>query len=559
MSRSLPPFDPRMPPATPGRHDVVADPQRRRLLLAAGLAAGVTLAGALPRAYAAAPATVVARTGHGRVRGVFEQGVHTFKGIRYGADTAATRFQPPHAPAPWRGVADALDYGASAPQRGAEGAGSEDCLFLNVWTPGLDEAARRPVLVYFHGGGYDNGSGSDPLYDGTRLCRRGDVVVVTVNHRLNAFGYLHLGQIGGPELLASGNAGQLDLVLALQWVRDNIGRFGGDPGNVTVFGQSGGGAKIATLMAMPAARGLFQKAWTMSGQQVTAAGPRAATQRAQLYLRTLDIDPAAPDAIARLRALPIAALLEATSVRDFSRVEDTRLYFGPVMDGEYLPRHPFWPDAPAQSAAIPMVIGNTRDETRAFLGNDPNNFTLGWDELPARLEKAQFVDIHVDRVVAEYRRMYPLYTPSEVFFAATTAGRSWRGAVEELEVRARQSPGAAPTWAYQLDWGSPLDGGKLRAFHTLDIPLVFDNIGQPGSRTGDGADAQAMADAMSEALLALARHGDPNHRGIARWEPYSIARRQTLLFDVPATLADDPRGGERRFWQQAPFVQRGTM
>ena len=166
-----------------------------------------------------------------------------------------------------------------------------------------------------------------------------------------------------------------------------------------------------------------------------------------------------------------------------------------------------------------MVIGNTRDETRAFLGNDPNNFTLGWDELPARLEKAQFVDIHVDRVVAEYRRMYPLYTPSEVFFAATTAGRSWRGAVEELEVRARQSPGAVPTWAYQLDWDSPLDGGKLRAFHTLDIPLVFDNIGQPGSRTGDGADAQAMADAMSEALLALARHGDPNHRGIARWEP----------------------------------------
>ena len=326
-----------------------------------------------------------------------------------------------------------------------------------------------------------------------------------------------------------------------------------------MFGQSGGGAKIATLMAMPAARGLFHKAWTMSGQQVTAAGPRAATQRAQLFLQALDIDPVDTTAMERLHALPVEKILEATGTRDPSRVEDTRLYFGPVMDGQVLPRHPFWPDAPAQSAAIPMVIGNTRDETRAFLGNDPNNFTLGWDELPARLEKAQFVDIHVDRVVAEYRRMYPLYTPSEVFFAATTAGRSWRGAVEELEVRARQSPGAAPTWAYQLDWGSPLDGGKLRAFHTLDIPLVFDNIGQPGSRTGDGADAQAMADAMSEALLALARHGDPNHRGIARWEPYSIARRQTLLFDVPATLADDPRGGERRFWQQAPFVQRGTM
>ena len=559
MSRSLPPFDPRMPPATPGRHDAVADPQRRRLLLAVGLGAGVTLAGALPRAYAAAPATVVASTGHGRVRGVSEQGVHTFKGIRYGADTAATRFQPPSPPAPWRGVADALAYGASAPQRGAEGPGSEDCLFLNVWTPALDGAARRPVLVYFHGGGYDNGSGSDRLYDGTRLCRRGDVVVVTVNHRLNAFGYLYLGLLGDTRHAASGNAGQLDLVLALQWVRANIARFGGDPGNVTVFGQSGGGAKIATLMAMPAARGLFHKAWTMSGQQVTAAGPRAATQRAQLFLQALDIDPVDTTAMERLHALPVEKILEATGTRDPSRVEDTRLYFGPVMDGEYLPRHPFWPDAPAQSAAIPMVIGNTRDETRAFLGNDPKNFTLGWDELPARLQKAQFVDIRADLVVAQYRRLYPRYTPSEVFFAATTAGRSWRGAVEELEARARQQPGVAPTWAYQLDWASPLEGGRLRAFHTLDIPLVFDNIGQPGSRTGDGADAQAMADAMSEALLALARHGDPNHRGIARWEPYSSARRQTLLFDVPPSLADDPRGGERRFWQQAPFVQRGTM
>ena len=559
MSRSLPPFDPRMPPATPGRHDAGADPQRRRLLLAVGLGAGVTLAGALPRAYAAAPATVVASTGHGRVRGVSEQGVHTFKGIRYGADTAATRFQPPSPPAPWRGVADALAYGASAPQRGAEGPGSEDCLFLNVWTPALDGAARRPVLVYFHGGGYDNGSGSDRLYDGTRLCRRGDVVVVTVNHRLNAFGYLYLGLLGDTRHAASGNAGQLDLVLALQWVRANIARFGGDPGNVTVFGQSGGGAKIATLMAMPAARGLFHKAWTMSGQQVTAAGPRAATQRAQLFLQALDIDPVDTTAMERLHALPVEKILEATGTRDPSRVEDTRLYFGPVMDGQVLPRHPFWPDAPAQSAAIPMVIGNTRDETRAFLGNDPKNFILGWDELPARLQKAQFVDIRADLVVAQYRRLYPRYTPSEVFFAATTAGRSWRGAVEELEARARQQPGVAPTWAYQLDWASPLEGGRLRAFHTLDIPLVFDNIGQPGSRTGDGADAQAMADAMSEALLALARHGDPNHRGIARWEPYSSARRQTLLFDVPPSLADDPRGGERRFWQQAPFVQRGTM
>ena len=536
----------------------LADPQRRRLLQAATIGAGALLAGAAPGSIAAQPG-VVASTGSGRVRGLRHGDVHVFKGIRYGADTASQRFQPPRMPQPWRGVADATGYGASAPQRGNDGPGSEDCLFLNVWTPGLRDGRKRPVLVYFHGGGYDTGSGSDPLYDGTRLCRRGDVVVVTVNHRLNAFGYLYLGLLGDAAYADSGNAGQLDLVQALQWVRDHAAEFGGDAGNVTVFGQSGGGAKIATLMAMPVARGLFHKAWTMSGQQVTAAGPRAATQRAQLFLRTAGIDPAASGAIARLRALPAAKVLEATGVRDFSRVEDTRLYFGPVMDGVALPRHPFWPDAPAQSAAIPMVIGNTRDETRAFLGNDPENFELAWEDLPARLEKAQFVDIRADLVVAEYRRLYPQYTPSEVFFAATTAGRSWRGAIEEAEARARQPATAAPTWAYQLDWGSPLDDGRFRAFHTLDIPLVFDNIGQPGSRTGDGAGAQALADRMSGALLALARHGDPNHAGLVRWQPYSMARRQTLLFDLPPTLADDPRGAERRFWQQAPFIQRGTM
>ncbi|WP_225540884.1 carboxylesterase/lipase family protein [Xanthomonas sp. XNM01] len=542
-------------PATAGMHD----PQRRQLLQAAGLGAGALLLGAAPWTAQATTARPLLATRSGRVRGVTEDGVHVFRGVRYGADTAPVRFQAPRAPQPWRGVLDATAYGASTPQRGNDGPGSEDCLFLNVWTPGLRDGRKRPVLFYIHGGGFDSGSGSDALYDGGRLCRRGDVVVITVNHRLNAFGYLYLGQFGDPAYAQSGNAGQLDLVLALQWVRDHAAEFGGDAGNVTVFGQSGGGAKIATLMAMPAAKGLFHRAWTMSGQQVTAAGPRAATQRARLFAETLGIDPAAPDAIARLRALPPEKLLEGTAARDFSRIENTRLYFGPVMDGDVLPRHPFFPDAPAQSAAIPMVIGNTRDETRAFLGGDPKNFALSWEELPGKLEAQQYVDIRADLVVAEYRRLYPHYTPSEVFFAATTAGRSWRGAVEELEARARQPSTAAPTWAYQLDWGSPLDDGKFRAFHTLDIPLVFDNIAQPGSRTGDGAQAQAVADAMSAALLAFARSGDPNHAGLPGWEPYALARRQTMLFDAPSSLADDPRGAERAFWRQAPFVQRGTL
>ena len=534
------------------------DLQRRRFLRdSARWALATATVAALPSALAAPgprdDTQVLARVRGGRVRGQREQGVLVFRGLRYGADTAAYRFQPPRPEVAWRGIADALEYGAAAPQGGAEGPGSEDCLFLNVWTPALDARARRPVLVYIHGGGFNNGSGSDPLYDGSALCRRGDVVVVTLNHRLNTFGYLYLGALGDPRYAASGNAGQLDLVQALQWVREHATTFGGDPGNITVFGQSGGGAKIATLMAMPAARGLFQRAWTMSGQQVTAAGPRAAAQRAALAMEAVH----AADLAALLR-LPAADLLAATRARDPSRVEDTALYFGPVLDEAVLPAHPFWPQAPAQSAGIPMVIGNTHDETRAFLGNDPGNFALDWNTLPAQLEKQQFVDLLPSVVIEHYRRLYPHYTASEVFFAATTAGRSWRGAVEELEARARQPATAAPTWAYQLDWPSPVEEGRLRAFHTLDIPLVFDNAGLPTARTGGGEDARALAATMSDALIAFARHGDPNHAGLADWAPYTLPQRRTMLFDVRSRGADDPRGGERELYQRVPFLQRGT-
>jgi para-nitrobenzyl esterase len=535
-----------------------ADLQRRRFLRDSAryaLMLGATSLPALP-AFAGVPgprpdAAPLARVRSGRLRGQREQGVNVFRGIPYGADTAPRRFQPALPEVAWRGVRDALDYGNAAPQTGKEGPGSEDCLYLNVWTPALRDGGKRPIVFYIHGGAYNNGSGSDPLYDGSALCRRGDVVVVTVNHRLNVFGYLYLAQLGDARFADSGNVGQLDLVQALHWVRQHAAEFGGDAGNITVVGQSGGGAKIATLMAMPAARGLFQRAWTMSGQQVTAAGPRAATQRAQIAMQAVG----AADADA-LRTLPMDALLAATRARDPSRVENSSLYVGPVLDGRSLPVHPFWPEAPAQSAGIPMVIGNTHDETRAFLGNDPANFALTWETLPAKLEKEQYVDLLPSVVIAEYRRLYPHYTPSEVFFAATTAGRSWRGAVEELEARARQG---APTWAYQLDWGSPLDGGKFGAFHTLDIPLVFDTTDRPGSRTGDSDEATRVAATMSEALIAFARHGDPNHGGLPRWQTYSLARRETMLFDAPPQQANDPRGGERRLYQQAPFIQRGTF
>ncbi|MET0581701.1 MAG: carboxylesterase/lipase family protein [Pseudoxanthomonas sp.] len=507
----------------------------------------------LPAAAGRGATASIAVTRSGRVRGIVDRGVHVFKGVPYGADTSARRFMPALPEQPWTGTREALHHGAAAPQSGNEGPGSEDCLFLNVFTPAVGDGGKRPILFYIHGGGYNNGSGSSPLYDGVNLCRRGDVVVVTVNHRLNAFGYLYLAELGGQDLQYSGNVGQLDLVQALQWVREHAHEFGGDAGNVTLFGQSGGGAKIATLMAMPAAAGLFHRAMTMSGQQVTAAGPRAATQRTRVLLEALQLGTGQLDL---LRTMPAARILEAARARDPSRIEDTSLYLGPVLDDRSLHRHPFHPDAPPQSARIPMIIGNTRDETRAFLGNDPENFTLTWEQLPARLQAQQYTDLLPETVIAEYRRLYPEYTASQVFFAATTAGRSWRGAVEEAEARARQG---APTWVYQLDWGSPLEGGKFGAFHTLDIPLVFDNIAQPGSRTGTSRDAQRVADRMSSMLLAFARHGEPNNAGIPHWPTYSLQLRETMLFDLPPRVVNDPRGGERQLYRRAPFIQRGTM
>lgn len=521
----------------------------RRAFLQQSIVTATGMLGVSALAHAATDSPL-ATTRHGQVRGYRDNGVNVFKGVRYGADTAPRRFMAPLAPQRWSGVRDALEHGPASPQSSREDAMDEDCLFLNVYSPALRDGARRPVMFYIHGGAYNNGSGSSPLYDGVRLCRRGDVVVVTVNHRLNAFGYLYLARHGGPQFIDSGNAGQLDLILALQWVHDNIAEFGGDPDNVTVFGQSGGGAKIATLMAMPAAAGLFHRAATMSGQQVTASGPLNAALRAQAILDALGLPADRVDAIRTIAYQRILAVLGTRDpVLPFGGVS-----FAPVLDERNLLRHPFYPDAPGQSARIPMMIGNTHDETRAFLGGDAANFRLTWDALPAKLATNMRVDIQPEMVIAAYRKLYPTLSPGDLLFKITTASRSWRGAIIEAEERARAG---TPAYVYQLDWATPKDGGKFGAPHASDIQLVFDNIGKPGA-TAIGPQAQPMADMMSEAFIAFARSGKPAGKRIPRWEPYDMTRRQTMIFDVPPRMENDPRGAERKLFAKVPYVQPGT-
>lgn len=490
----------------------------------------------------------VATTKYGKVRGYLDNNVSCFKGIRYGADTSKTRFQAPKPPEKWSEIQDATKYGNSSPQGGRGENQSEDCLFLNIFTPKLRDGGKRPVMFYIHGGAYANGSGSSPLYDGVRLCNRGNVVVVSINHRLNAFGYLYLARFGGAEFADSGNVGQLDIILALNWVKENIAEFGGDPNNIMVFGQSGGGAKIATLMAMPAAKGLFQRAATMSGQQVTACGTLNGTLRAKAILDALKLN-----TVQEIRTIPFQKIVEVLNTKDpilsFGGVN-----FAPALDEKNLFRHPFYPDAPSQSNNIPMIIGNTHDETRAFLGGDESNFKVTWEQLPEKLIPNMRVDIQPEIVIAKYRQLYPKLTASDLLFKITTASRSWRGAIIEAEERAKSG---FPAFAYQLDWKSTRDGGKFGAPHASDIQLVFDNIAKPGA-TAQGETAQKIADIMSETFLSFAQKGNPNNNLIPIWKPYRMAKRETMVFDVPPHLENDPRGEERKIFEKVPYVQPGT-
>jgi para-nitrobenzyl esterase len=513
----------------------------RRTLIAA-LAAAPVAAARRPRS------SPVAMTRYGPVRGSIETDVLVFRGVRYGADTAPRRFRRALPPVPWTAIADATRYGAAAPQTKSPEPTSEDCLFLNVWTPALD-AGARPVMVYLHGGAHAHGSGSDPLYDGGNLVRRGDVVVVTLNHRLAGLGYAYLAQLGGAaglDLAESGNVGNLDIVLALRWVRDNSAAFGGDPSRVMLFGQSGGGAKVVTLMAMAEARPLFHAAVTMSGQHVTAAGPNHATARARAWMAK-----AGAADVAALATMPVDQLVAAMAMTDPLEGKG-EISFVSTLDHHVLTRHPFYPDAPREAAHIPLIVGNTHDETGLWIGDMLKRGDTSWANLPERLAREMTKDVGVDHVVRRYRALYPDRTPGQILLAASTAGRSWPGHLIQAEERARIN---APTWMYQLDFPSPEAGGVLGAYHTLDIPLVFANT--QGSAVGDGPDARRLAGRMADAFIRLARTGDPNGGDLPAWPYYDLGRRGTMIFDRTCRIEDDPRREERLLFAVAPYIKPG--
>jgi para-nitrobenzyl esterase len=487
------------------------------------------------------------------------------------------RFQAPLPPTPWSGVKVCDAFTTRAPQltmlRGPQGANSapslgsagmtppgtaprvapeagvesEDCLHLNVFTPALRDHRKRPVLVYFHGGAYNNGSVNSPLYDGKRLCHRGDVVVVTVNHRLNAFGFLYLGAIDPKLYPDSGNVGMLDLVLALKWVRENIAEFGGDPSRVLIFGQSGGGAKCATLMAMSAGHGLFHRVMTMSGQQVKGASIDIASKRTEGLLGKLGVTQANLDDLKTMPWQKIQAAAIATS-SDWL----------PVVDNVVLSRDPFTPDAPPLSENVPMILGNVHDETAvAWRG------TLTWDDAPAALKNAVAIYLGpyaAEEVVAKYRTIYPDKSPIEIVIAAATAFRAWPGQVMEAERRASNPKSQPHTWVYQMNWHRNAPGA--RAMHTIDIPFMFDNLsaapGQIGTTPEELAAAQPLADTMSGMLIHYAATGNPNHPGLPTWPAYDLRERSTMIWETAPHIENDPRGEERRYAAGSPYRQPGT-
>jgi len=495
----------------------------------------------------------IVETAQGKLRGAVTDGINVFKGIPY---ARSARFQPPQPEQPWSGTRDALALGPSTPQPkrtaevswwawiGARQPQSEDCLVLNVFAPASATERKLPVMFYLHGGGFTTGSASPAGVDGTELARRGDVVVVTINHRLNLFGFLHLAELCGPEYADSGNAGMLDCVAALQWVRQNIAAFGGDAGNVTIFGQSGGASKVAVLMAMPAAHGLFHKAIIQSASSlIRMVMPEQATKTAKALCDAAGVS------ADKLADASVDALLAArlTVVARAGGADPWR----PVMDGRSLPTHPFDPAAPTLSKDIPLMIGTADTEQTFFLGASDRNFSLDRGESIARI--ARFVGIgdnEAVRLFEDYRASHADASPSAIM-AYVMSDQMYRRN-DTLAADRRSGQGGAPTYSYLITWRSPVMGGKLMSPHTVCIPFVFGTTDVAAPMIGSGPAQQALSAKMMGAWTSFARTGVPEAAGLPAWTPYDD-NRPTMIFDDECRIEHDPRRADRLALERYPL------
>ena len=516
-------------------------------------------------AVVASDETAITETVTGKVRGYLREGIFTFKGIPYGDTTAGSgRFAPPRAPQPWTGVRSSMHYGPVCPQvpRGIGGQDEEfflfdyemgypgeDCLRVNIWTPGIQGAGKRPVMVWLHGGGFVSGSCQEHLaYDGERLSRRGDVVVVSLNHRVGPLGFLNLIQFG-ERYASSANLGMLDIVAALEWVRDNIGNFGGDANNVTIFGQSGGGGKVGALMAMPAAKGLFHRAIVQSGSFLRALVPERSEILTRAVFDELNLSPSQVD---KLQSVPLQTLIAAGDAAllkthpptplAWNRVADI-LGWGPVVDGRYLPHHPFDPAAPAISAQVPMLIGTVLNEFTTSL-NHPELEAMTGVEASRRLEDMYGVD--TKRILEVFRASHPGAKTFDLFSLAMSA-QVRQGAVIQAGLKAAQG---TPSYLYWFQWKTPELDGRPRAIHCIDLPFCFDNTDRSENLTGGGPVPRALAARVSEAWIQFARTGNPNHGGLPHWPTFSAATCPTMIFDNQCTQQNDPDRAERQVIQR---------
>jgi para-nitrobenzyl esterase len=521
---------------------------RRSFIGHGAVAAGVLTGGVLNKAMAAAKnegssAGPVVETASGKIRGSVVNKIYAFRGVPYGASTAGEgRFMPPSKPQPWTGVKDTIELGIRSPQLpGGEPPEvvvmdrrepmGEDCLMLNVWTPSV-RGGKRPVILWLHGGGYATGSAGFIMYDGANFARRQDAVFVGVNHRLNVFGYLYLAGLGGAKYAQSANIGQMDIIAALEWVRDNISRFGGDPNNVTICGQSGGGGKVSNLLAMPAAKGLFHRAIIQSGANLRSTTIEDANKSTETFLAKLNLR---ANQIDELQKMPMQQLLDA-----MKGTQGLRL--APVVDGKTLPAHPFDPAAPEVSANVPILLGSMETEDTFFAGtpvDDMDDATLH-----QRVKQAlRSDDADADRMIGVYRRVFSKITNIDVYLKML-ADNTRRANAIALADR-KMALAKAPAYLYYFTWRSPIRDGKMKAYHTLEIPFAFDNVDEAKTMTGDSQERYPLQDRVSGAWAAFARTGNPSHKGLPNWPAYNAGQRPTMILNTQCKAVNDPHHEER--------------